>query len=61
LDLDSGSAKISGMNVATHMHHLRKRMGVCPQFDILWDELTAYEHMKMFGELKKIPNLESEI
>lgn len=49
LDLDSGTAKISGMNVETHMHHLRKRMGVCPQFDILWNDLTAYEHLRMFG------------
>lgn len=49
LELDSGSAKINGMNIETHMQHLRKNMGVCPQFDILWDELTAYEHLRMFG------------
>ena len=30
-------------------------MGVVPQFDILWEELTAGEHMRMFCKLKGIP------
>lgn len=30
-------------------------MGVCPQFDILWDELTAEEHLTMYCMLKGIP------
>lgn len=29
-------------------------MGVVPQFDILWGELTAYEHMKMFSLIKGV-------
>lgn len=29
-------------------------MGVCPQFDILWDELTAGEHLHLFCMLKGI-------
>lgn len=31
-------------------------MGVCPQFDILWDELTAYEHLEMYCKIKNIPS-----
>ncbi len=27
---------------------------MCPQFDILWKELTAEEHLKLFGRLKGI-------
>lgn len=61
LDMDSGTALVSGMNVETDMDLIRKRMGVCPQFDILWDELTAYEHLKMFAELKKLPRVETEV
>ena len=30
-------------------------MGVCPQHDILWDDLTIEEHLLMFGKLKQIP------
>ena len=28
---------------------------MCPQHDILWGDLTAIEHMKLFGYLKDIP------
>ena len=27
-------------------------MGVCPQFDILWDELTIREHLTLFSRIK---------
>ena len=27
-------------------------MGVCPQFDILWSELTGLEHMLLYGSVK---------
>ncbi len=27
-------------------------MGVCPQFDILWDELTVKEHLAIFSKIK---------
>ena len=33
----------------------RSLMGVCPQHDILWDELTAAEHLKIFAQLKGFP------
>jgi len=29
-------------------------MGVCPQFDLLWDLLTAEEHLELFGRIKGI-------
>eukprot|EP00358_Blepharisma_japonicum_P003627 CAMPEP_0202954238 /NCGR_PEP_ID=MMETSP1395-20130829/50655_1 /ASSEMBLY_ACC=CAM_ASM_000871 /TAXON_ID=5961 /ORGANISM="Blepharisma japonicum, Strain Stock R1072" /LENGTH=103 /DNA_ID=CAMNT_0049669651 /DNA_START=1932 /DNA_END=2243 /DNA_ORIENTATION=- len=34
------------------MTEIRKVLGVCPQHDILWDELTAKEHLILFGRLK---------
>jgi ABC-type multidrug transport system ATPase subunit len=33
-------------------------MGVVPQFDILWDDLTGFEHMEMFGHIKGIYHAE---
>ena len=27
-------------------------MGVCPQFDILYDDLTVEEHLELFGVFK---------
>ena len=37
-------------------------VGLCPQHDILWEELTATEHIEMYGYLRgypksKIPDL----
>jgi ABC-type multidrug transport system ATPase subunit len=29
--------------------------GVCPQFDVLWPELTGREHLALFGRIKGIP------
>jgi ABC-type multidrug transport system ATPase subunit len=30
-------------------------MGVCPQFDILWGELTIEEHLYFYSRLKGVP------
>jgi hypothetical protein len=32
--------------------HIRSTIGVCPQFDVLWDDLTGEEHMLIFGNMK---------
>lgn len=31
---------------------IRERMGVCPQADILWAELTGMEHLQLYGAIK---------
>ena len=47
-----GSAEIFGKDVATEMTDIRSIMGVCPQHDILFDELTVREHLTMFASFK---------
>jgi len=37
------------------MSDIREIMGVCPQHDILWKELTGREHIELFAALKKLP------
>lgn len=34
------------------MDEVRKKMGVCPQHDTLYDELTVEEHLYLFGTFK---------
>ncbi len=34
------------------MDKIRSLMGVCPQFDVLWPELTGKEHLMLYGRLK---------
>lgn len=40
----------------TQMPQIRAVMGVCPQFDLLWNELTGFEHLVIFAGLKGIPS-----
>ncbi len=36
----------------TQMSEIRKNMGVCPQYNVLYNELTVYEHLALFGKIK---------
>lgn len=49
-----GDAIVHGESVrsAGGMAEIRAIMGVCPQFDVLWAELTGLEHMIIFGHMK---------
>jgi len=44
----SGSATLGGYDIVEEIDEVRKIIGVVPQFDILWDELTAEEHMRLY-------------
>lgn len=34
------------------MNKIRESLGLCPQFDLLFEELTVEEHLIFFGKLK---------
>jgi len=51
-----GDAYFYGYSVRKNLDMLRSMLGVCPQHDVLWGDLTAIEHMKLFGHLKNIPS-----
>jgi ABC-type multidrug transport system ATPase subunit len=55
-----GDAVMVGESIRTPggMNEIRSNMGVCPQFDILWQELTAREHMVLFGFIKGLATRE---
>ena len=52
--LAGGDALVYGesLSAAGGMERIRANMGVCPQFDILWGELTGREHMHLYGAIK---------
>lgn len=52
----SGDAFISGMSLVTDVDKCRKRIGFCPQFDALYDLLTAREHLRFYAAVKGIPS-----
>lgn len=52
----SGDANIFGYSIRENIDSVRSILGICPQFDILWNELTGEEHLKLFAGLRDIPN-----
>ncbi|KAI3974176.1 hypothetical protein MKX01_033427 [Papaver californicum] len=52
----SGMALVSGLDIATEMDEIYSSMGVCPQHDLLWECLTAREHLLFYGRLKNLKN-----
>ena len=34
---------------------VQQNIGYCPQFDALYDELTAREHLQLYSRLRGIP------
>lgn len=58
---DSGDAWIGGSNVSTELHNVYKSIGVCPQFDVFWEDLTIEEHLLFYLRLKGIDPKDSEI
>ena len=48
----SGTAYIDGYDVVTESGAARQSLGLCPQFDILFDMLTVEEHFYFFSRLK---------
>uniref|UniRef100_A0A3Q3Q5W3 ABC transporter domain-containing protein n=1 Tax=Monopterus albus TaxID=43700 RepID=A0A3Q3Q5W3_MONAL len=48
----SGTAFINGLDILTDMDSVRKYLGMCPQHNVLFDELTVEEHIYFYGRLK---------
>ncbi|KAG9390094.1 ABC transporter [Carpediemonas membranifera] len=48
----SGNATIVGYKMGKQQTKIHRTLGVCPQFDRLWPDLTAAEHMAFYGRVK---------
>ncbi|XP_065570568.1 ABC-type organic anion transporter ABCA8-like [Artemia franciscana] len=57
-----GTAYIEGMDIRdpSSMKEIRKSFGVCPQHDILLDNLTPKEHLEFFARIRGVPEHEVE-
>ena len=53
----SGSAIYNNENIITSegLDSFRKYLGICPQHDVLFDDLTVEEHLEMFCVFKSVP------
>ncbi|XP_062556229.1 phospholipid-transporting ATPase ABCA3-like [Armigeres subalbatus] len=59
----SGTATINGFDITTDMESVRESLGLCPQHNVLFDELTVSEHIEFFARLKGVSkqNIKAEI
>lgn len=51
----TGSARLFGFDIQKQKESIREIMGVCPQHDLLWEDLTAWQHLEIFAELRGVP------
>ena len=55
ISITSGYAIVNGINITDEnvlIEHKRQLIGLCPQHDILWDELTPYEHIELYANIR---------
>ncbi|CAF0969125.1 unnamed protein product [Didymodactylos carnosus] len=59
----TGQIVVNGFDIATSIDKVRDNLGLCPQYNILFDYLTVKEHLKLFAILKGHPSndVENEI
>ncbi|KAH0514125.1 ATP-binding cassette sub-family A member 7 [Microtus ochrogaster] len=49
-----GTASILGYDVQTNMAAIRPHLGICPQYNVLFDLLTVEEHVWFYGRLRGV-------
>jgi len=55
-----GNAWVSGYDIRSQINEVHLQMGVCPQFDLLWPDLTIKEHLSFYARLKGVPRKEEK-
>lgn len=51
----SGTATIMGWDISDGMGIIRRQMGVCQQTNVLWDNLTPLEHLRLWASIRSVP------
>jgi len=54
IEASSGVATVDGKDVFSDMAEIRKDLGVCPQHDILYPDLSVREHLRLFAVFKGV-------
>ncbi|GLD96661.1 hypothetical protein PINS_up005344 [Pythium insidiosum] len=59
----SGDATLYGRSIRNDFNELRQIMGICPQHDVLFNDMTVEEHLRLFGTMKRVPphKLQAEV
>jgi ABC-type multidrug transport system ATPase subunit len=57
----SGTAQVSGYDILTQMEDVYLNIGICPQHDILWPDLTVEEHLLFYARLRGVSPEEESV
>ncbi|KAH9154549.1 hypothetical protein LEN26_003391, partial [Aphanomyces euteiches] len=52
IPVTSGDATINGLSLNDDLGQIRQSLGMCPQHDVLYPELTVQEHLMFYGKIK---------
>lgn len=55
LPVSGGDAFVRGYSIKHQMKQVRKTLGICPQHDVIWPELSVYDHLYLYAGLKGVP------
>ncbi len=56
----SGYSYLFGMDIVTDIYQIQNLIGICPQDDVLWPEMSAYEHFRLYARFKGMDYAEVE-
>ncbi|XP_076025938.1 uncharacterized protein abca12 [Genypterus blacodes] len=48
----SGTIEVYGRDMQDNIDDVRRELGVCMQYDVLFDHMTAKEHLLLYGQIK---------
>lgn len=54
LDASDGFAAVGGYSSRDHRDLINRIMGVCPQHDCVWKELSCAEHLRIYAHIKGV-------
>jgi ABC-type multidrug transport system ATPase subunit len=54
LEPTSGTILVNGNDVFAKKSEIRSKLGVCPQFDVVWPDLTVKDHIYFFAKVKGV-------
>lgn len=58
LEPTNGNAFVNGNSILSDVGKVQRSMGVAPQHDILWEQLTVQEHLFFYGRVKNLSGAE---
>ena len=61
IEKTSGTVKVMEYDIDTERREITKNMGYCPQHDALFDQMTVEEHLKFYGKVRCLENLDEHV